>query len=202
MIYVQLQGTRTGSTFFYSCLDSHPDIDAKPEMFRIESDKKPYEMLDSGHDGKVTTFKLMYSHVKHFKLWDNLTTLPIMHIMRDRPYKKVLSDVVSNIKKEKVEKKYIEPMIFYRHVKGYKENIEVFRRLRDFTEYKEFWMEDFVQPDSTMSEGTGREVCTFLGVDYYPMKSDSKKLTPEKSHWDYFENAEEILTVLSNYGEL
>lgn len=202
MIYVQLQGTRTGSSYFYKCLDSHPDIDANPEMFRIDPEKKAYHMLNPGHDGKVTTFKLMYNHIKHFKLWDNLMTLPIMHIMRDRPYKKVLSDIVSNIKNDRVEKRYIEPMDFLRHVKGYKENIEVFRRLRKYTEYKEFRMEDFVQSDSTMAERVGREVCTFLRVDYHPMKSDSKKLTPEKKHWDYFENAEEILKVLGNYGEL
>lgn len=201
MIAVQLQGTRTGSTYFYRCLDSHPDIQAFPEMFRISPEKKNFQFLAPNYGGdQVVTFKLMYNHVKHFNLFESLKGLKIMHIVRVPSYKKVLSDIVSVMITEGVEKSHIDPQHFLKHVENYESLLEIFRRLKDYGEYQEFNSNEFITEDSTMPDQVAECVCCFLGVKTHPMKSDSKKLTPDKPHWDYFHNAKEIQGVLKRYG--
>ena len=77
MIVVQLQGTRTGSTYFYRCLDSHPEIQAHPEIFQIAPEERvdmKFLMPEFGGD-KIVTFKLMYNHIRHFKLFEQLKQL-------------------------------------------------------------------------------------------------------------------------------
>lgn len=191
---IQLQGTRTGSTFFYKCLDSHPEITAYPEIFRISPRRFDLNILNK--DNK-TTCKIMYNHVKHFNLFDRLKGMKIMHISRRDYYKKALSDVVSNIKNEGLEKKYYDPQRFLNHVLGYKSLVDEYRQLKNFTKhYIEFFMEDFIMSDSTMNQKEADRLCDFLNVSKMVLKSDSKKLTPEKGHWDYFENVDEIKNVI------
>jgi len=197
MITIQLQGTRTGSTFFYRCLDSHPEIDAHPEVFRISPTRFDEKYLDHNHKG-VLTCKVMYNHVKHFNLYDRLKGMSIIHILRRNAYKKPLSDVVSNIKNEGLDKIYYDPQRFLNHVENYIELVEHHRKLKNFTDkYIEFYMEDFIKPDSTMRQSESDRLCDFLGVSKMKLISDSKKLTPDKDHWSYFENADEIKEMIN-----
>ncbi len=191
---IQLQGTRTGSTFFYKCLDFHPEITAYPEVFRISPQRFDLNILNK--DNK-TTCKIMYNHVKHFKFFDRLKGMKIVHISRRNQYKKPLSDVVSNIKHEGLEKKYYDPQRFLKHVLEYKNLVNEYRQLKNFTKYYiEFFMEDFIMPDSTMRQIESDRLCDFLKVSRMVLKSNSKKLTPGKPHWDYFKNAEEIKEII------
>ena len=194
MIFIQLSGTRTGSTFFYRCLNSHPDIEAYPEMYRIDSNKRSDYLLDPTYMGyRKITFKLMYNHCKHFKLIDKIidVDMPIIHVMRRNSYRKVLSDLVSNIING--ESSYIEPQKFSRLIKEYDILKETYRDLMsNNTKYIEFYMEDFISPDSTMTTNESDRLCKFLGVGHKILRSDSKKLTPNKNHWDYIDNADEL----------
>jgi hypothetical protein len=191
---IQLQDTRTGSTFFYRCLDFHPEITAYPEVFRISPRRLDPSILNKNDK---TTCKIMYNHVKHFNLFGILQGMKIIHVIRRTYYKKALSDVVSNIKSEGLEKKYYDPQRFLHYVVEYKNYVDQFRQLKNSTEhYIEFFMEDFIMPDSTMRQSEADRLCDFLNISRMPLKSDSKKLTPDKSHWDYFENAEEIKNVI------
>ena len=203
MIVVQLQGTRTGSTYFYRCLDSHPEIDAYPEIFRIEPERADFRFVAPNFGGdRVTTWKCMYNHVAHFRLWEALKGLKIMHIVRKPLYKKVLSDVVSIMIKSGVPQCIYDPHVFVGHVEKYVALVEKYRELKNFTKYMEFASEEFITEDSTMPSQICECVSCFLGVNNYPMKSDSKKLTPDKDHWDYFVNANEIKEILAINGYL
>ena len=203
MIVVQLQGTRTGSTYFYRCLDSHPEIDAHPEIFRITPERKDYRFLAPNFGGdRVTTWKCMYNHVRHYNLWDALKGLQIMHIVRKPLYRKVLSDVVSIMVKSGVPHCEYDPYKFLGHVEQYVALVEKYRELKNVTKYMEFASEEFITEDSTMPPQVCECVSCFLGVKNYPMKSDSKKLTPHKDHWEYFLNANQIQEILARNGYL
>jgi len=193
-LIIQLQDTRTGSQFLYRCLDSHPEITAYPEVFRISP--RRFDMNVLNKDDK-TTCKIMYNHVKHFKLFEYLKYKKIIHLSRRNHYKKVLSDVVSNIKSEGLEKKYYDPQRFLNHILEYKQYVCDFQQLKHFTKhYIEFFMEDFITPESIMKQSESDRLCDFLNVSRMVLKSDSKKLTPDKDHWDYFENADEIKKII------
>lgn len=194
MVIIQLSGTRTGSTFFYRCLDSHPDIEANPEMYRIDSNRRSDHLINPMYGGdKIITFKLMYNHCKHFNLLEKIIemNIPIIHVMRAKTYRKVLSDLVSNIMNG--DSSYIDPDRFKRLVEDYS-NQKMFydSRLKHLRKYTKFFMEDFIEPDSTMNQDQANRLCDFLGVERRKLMSDSKKLTPHKDHWDYIENAEEL----------
>ena len=84
------------------------------------------------------------------------------------------------------------------HVENYIELVEHHRKLKNFTDkYIEFYMEDFIKPDSTMRQSESDRLCDFLGVSKMKLISDSKKLTPDKDHWSYFENADEIKEMIN-----
>jgi hypothetical protein len=204
MIVVQLQGTRTGSTYFYRCLDSHPEINAHPEIFRISPERKDFRFIAPNFGGdQVVTWKCMYNHVAHFNLYGALKGLKIMHIVRKPLYKKVLSDVVSIIMSQgTVGRINYDAYSFLGHVEKYTALVENYRELKNFTEYMEFASEDFITEDSTMPPQVCECVSCFLGVNNHPMKSDSKKLTPDRDHWDYFTNANQIKELLARNGYL
>jgi hypothetical protein len=214
---VCLSGKRTGSTFVYKCLDSHPYIEAYGEMFYMNKplSNREYLRLYHGGVGRNITFKAMYNQVEHFRLLSHLDNIKIINIVRE-PYKKVLSDLVSNYLsaetiKERENVGNIKPNEFMRFVNIYKQKVEGYRnRLKD-GEYIEVNMKDLIgrktKKKTYMKAAVAKQLCEFVGVGHYKLWSDSERLTEyfknrgksvKHDYWSYFKYAKEIKNAIKD----
>lgn len=211
---VVLSAHRSGSTFFFRCLYSHPDLDTpfdndekrSGEIFTLSSKRldRRRKFLDRNCcESQNVIYKLMYNQCDKLKFINRLKKLPVIHVMRRDPVRKVLSDLVSNIEVEfggrgKGEK-FIPIDTFMGYVDVYLKKMDFYRDTLNNFDYTEVYMEDFVgrmykskdRVKTYMKADVNRRVCDFMEIPFFKMYSDTEKLT-KRDHWSYITNATEI----------
>lgn len=206
--FVVITRARTGSNFLVSSLNSHPNILANRELFRVLNGKSCAQVWEKTFSNKpkninVVGFKIFYYHPldsEDRSVWDRLAAdkkIKLIHLKRENLLRTVLSGKIA-----------LKTNVWYKKTFGTKvkladkklslnpdECIQEFKKIKEwesnidniFSEHSklEISYEKMVTDPDTLSE-----VLDFLGVEQKPLKTSHKK-----------QNKEPLSQLIENYDE-
>ncbi len=204
---VCISAKRTGSTFLWSCLNSHPQLTAFGELFvtNPKSPTKKYknsvsllpyrnteyksivnylEFMNSYFYN--TTFKVMYNQIEKFELLKHLKNFPIIHLKR----RNLVRWIISNENAHKTDFYVIQNLTAKNLWKRIQKSEKYFEKwdaiLNDFnsiTLYYEDILGKSKDKKTYLDTNTCKKICSFLNLEYFDMFSVTKK----KNHFHVLE---------------
>lgn len=208
--FIILTRPRTGSNLLVSFLDSHPNIDAKAEIFRWLKGKDYKKMLADAFDKqpyyiKAKGFKIFYFHPNdddNCKVWDDLVemkNLHVIHLKRRNLLRALVSEKIaqdsrvwSTTKKDQLERVHSKKVAFTvdELSRGFEqtENWET-EAEKMFSDHRmiSVYYEDLVGNTETWF----RKILDFLGVQYIDPETTLLRQNPEG-----------LADLIENYTEL